>query len=92
MEELSDWRREIDEINFNILKELSKRKEIVKKIGEFKKNNNIEVLDSKREQEINNKLRAKAIEIGLNEDFIIDIFKMIISESKREQEIKCRMK
>ncbi len=49
--DLNDYRKEIDSIDEQIVSLFSKRMEIAKKIGEYKKKNGLEVLDSKREEE-----------------------------------------
>ena len=59
--------------------------EVSKKVGEYKKQNNISVLDAKREQEVYKKLSKSANKKGLDEKFVKKLFKLIIRQSKKEQ-------
>ncbi len=68
-----------------ILELLRKRMEVSKKVGEYKKQNNISVLDAKREQEVYKKLSKSANKKGLDEKFVKKLFKLIIRQSKKEQ-------
>lgn len=52
MTQLEIFRKEIDEINIKLIELFKKRMEISKKIGDFKKENNIPILDLNREKEI----------------------------------------
>ncbi len=51
-DELKELRKEIDELNKELLKILSTRGEIVKKIGQIKSKKGISLVDSDREDEI----------------------------------------
>jgi chorismate mutase len=44
MNELENYRKNIDELDKNLIEILAKRFEIVKKVGEYKKENNINSL------------------------------------------------
>jgi len=78
MNELKILRKKIDIINDELKKALIKRKKIVLKIREIKKENNIKTLDKKRENEIFEELELK-------DKYLIEIFKKIIEESRRIQ-------
>ncbi|MBQ3437141.1 MAG: chorismate mutase [Fusobacterium sp.] len=52
MTQLEIFRKEIDEINIKLIELFKKRMEISKKIGDFKKENDIPILDLNREKEI----------------------------------------
>lgn len=52
MKNLEDLRKQIDEIDDQILDFLIKRMEIVKKVGQLKKKNNIPVFDESRWQKV----------------------------------------
>ena len=79
-------RKEIDRIDNNIITLLSKRKGIVKKIADIKRQKNKPVIDNKREQEIINRLKKLSKEKGLDENFIESIYETIINYSRNEQE------
>ncbi|RLC36661.1 hypothetical protein DRH27_04900 [Candidatus Falkowbacteria bacterium] len=73
----------ISEIDKQIARLLTKRFEQVKKIGQYKKKNNIRTKDSKREtQVINNALKEKK----LDKKFVQDLYKVIFNQSYKLQE------
>lgn len=86
MMELEKLRTEIDELNHEILDLLNKRLEVVRKVGEYKKTNGLEVLDSVREEEIYNRLGKIADEKGIDKEFVRDVFEIIIKKARSEQE------
>ena len=52
MNELELLRKQIDEIDDEICKLFEKRMKVAKSIGDFKKENNMNVLDSSREEKV----------------------------------------
>ena len=87
-EKITEWRKEIDKINFELLDLLNKRIDIVKKIGKRKKQLGISIVDAKREKEIYEKLDKLADEKKLDRSFVREIFKRIIDEAVKEE--KCQ--
>ena len=85
VEKLNNYRKEISKINLQVLELLRKRMETSKKIGEYKKQNSLPVLDIRREQETYRKLKKSANEKGLDEKFVRKLFKLIIKQSRKEQ-------
>ncbi|MDP4177677.1 MAG: prephenate dehydratase [Bacillota bacterium] len=55
MEDISKLRDEIDDIDNKLTKLFEERMNIVKRVAEYKKNNNVPVLNSNREEEVINK-------------------------------------
>src|SRR3989338_9614051 len=84
MQDLEKLREEIDKIDDEILSQLSKRKSIAKEIAKIKKAMGKPVFDRRREQQLIKKLKSK--EKGLDENFIGSLYKIIIKNSKEEQE------
>jgi len=82
-EEIADWRQRIDSIDSEILKLLEERFEICKKIGEFKKENELPVEDVEREKQV---IEHKKQLSDLDDDFVEKLFELIMKESKRLQE------
>ncbi len=82
---LMDYREAIDKIDEDILIALCRRKEISELIGKFKEEKNIEIEDYEREKELLNNLKEKAKIWNLKKDFVEKIWKMIITESKKNQ-------
>lgn len=56
---INDLRKEIDEIDTLMQELFKKRLAVSKKIGEYKKENNLPIYDSKRENEILLRLKEK---------------------------------
>ncbi len=48
--DLEDYRKQIDQVNREIVKDISKRMNVVEEIGEYKKQNGMEVKDEGREE------------------------------------------
>jgi len=84
-EKLKEYRKNIDRIDKQIIGLLKKRFEISKKIGEYKKQNNLPVKNKKREKQLIEK-RIKSLEkTSLKPGFIKKIFKLILKESRKIQ-------
>jgi len=73
-----NYRKEVDKIDKEIVKYLFKRKQVVKKIFEIKD----KVYDPIREKEILNLITQDAIKLGLNKEFVKEIFLRILKDSK----------
>lgn len=82
---LSELREEIDKIDREIIGLLCKRLGIVESVASLKRETGIDIEDNEREEDIikNCKERGGG---KLDETFIEDIMRLIISESKRIQE------
>ena len=78
-------RKEIDRVDSQILKLIAKRMKAAKKIGIFKKKNNMKIVDLKREKELLSKISSKAKRLRLNNIFTTNLFKTIIKESRKQQ-------
>ncbi len=78
---LCDLRAVIDDVDNQILDLLEERITIIKQIGEYKKVNNISVLQNDRWISILSRMRRKGQAKGLNPDFISKVFKAIHSEA-----------
>ncbi len=83
---INKLRKEIDRIDNNIIELLSKRKGIVKKIADIKRQENKSIIDKEREQEIIHRLKKLSKEKGLDENFIGSVYGIIIDNSRNEQE------
>jgi len=80
-------RHEIDELDSDIMNLLSQRMKIADRIGEYKKANNIAILQNSRWQEILGTAIAQGTAKGLSEDFIKSLFKAVHQESINHQEM-----
>lgn len=84
-ETLECVREGIDTIDEEIIRLLVKRFALAAQAGRIKKADNKRIVDAKREREIIKKYKKLAQEQGLDEKFVQDFFRAIITESKRIQ-------
>jgi chorismate mutase len=85
VDELGEWRDGIDNIDNQLGKLLEERFDLCKKIGEYKKDNCLKITNNNREKEIINRICRNT---NLSEDFVKDLFGLIIGESKKIQRRK----
>jgi len=78
-------RKKINKIDRQIFELLEKRMDCVEKIGEFKRQNNLKIVDLKREDQI---IKNRIKETSLNSDFIKKIYRIIFNESYHSQKNK----
>lgn len=83
--QLEELRSIIDNIDEELLQTLSRRMAVVEKIGEYKRDNNVTILQLERWMEILKSRRFSGELIGLNEHFIKNIFELLHQESIRKQ-------
>jgi chorismate mutase len=84
-EDLSDLRKQIDELDDQLLELLAKRMRVSCEIGTFKKEHNMTVVQTGRYDEILNTRIAQAEAMNMNADFIRTILEAIHEESVRQQ-------
>lgn len=77
MNNLETLRKQINTIDEKILKLLAKRVSIVKKIGYYKKQNNLLALDKKRWNEVLKNALSKAESLNLSKKFIEKLLNLI---------------
>jgi len=85
MDKLKEFHLKIDEINSQILNLIVKRNQIVKKVFEYKKQNNLPIYNPKREKETYEKYMSCAKNKNLDKFFVHRLFKTIMEQSKKEQ-------
>lgn len=78
---LVKFRKEIDKIDEKIVKLFAKRFKVVGKIGKFKKENNIPVVDNDRFNKLLVKVKKTAIKNDISADFIEDVYNLIHEHS-----------
>ena len=84
-EDLSDLRRQIDELDDQLLELLAKRMRISCEIGTFKKEHNLTGVQTDRYDEILQKRIAQATSMSMNPDFMRVVLEAIHEESVRQQ-------
>lgn len=84
MNDLENYRNQINEIDSSLLELLDQRMKICQKVGEYKKKNNLQVLDVNREKILIEKLINLKDEnkIKLDDNFIINLWTIIMNFSK----------
>ncbi len=82
---LGELRQQIDVFDEHLLDLLEKRMKVAETIGQYKKANNITILQSTRWDEIINRVMSKTKAKGLSAEFIDTIFKAIHQESINHQ-------
>jgi chorismate mutase len=85
LDELGELRSIINILDDQLLVTLEQRMKVAEKIGRYKKKNNITILQSKRWEDIINKMLVKGAQKGLSKETINDIFKAIHQESIKRQ-------
>ena len=84
-ENIDQLRAKIDIIDENILYALGSRMKISRQIGEYKKNNNIAILQTSRWDKVLAKVVEQAKDYGIPEKCIVDIFNTIHEASVEVQ-------
>lgn len=83
--DLENLRKQIDNVDEKIISNLSKRAEIVRKIGKIKKKQNLSEFDQKRWQFILEKNIIKGEKIGLSRSFVKKVYQLIHQNSVKLQ-------
>ena len=84
-ENLTELRKQIDEIDINLIETLAKRMRISREIGTYKKEHQMPILQTTRYDEIINKRAQQGIELSMDGEFMKIVFEAIHSESVRQQ-------
>ena len=84
--QLDQLRKDIDLMDDELIHILASRMKVAREIGQYKKENNITILQSNRWKEILGKFVEKGANNKLSEDFITRVIKAIHDESISQQE------
>ena len=87
---LIQYRNQLDEIDKNLIRLLSERYSITDLVGEYKREQQIEVLDSERENRLLERVKNLAIEnkILVNQEdlnFLVELYESIMRHSRLRQ-------
>ncbi|MBN1157318.1 chorismate mutase [Candidatus Woesearchaeota archaeon] len=82
---IDELRKDIDRIDDTIIELLATRNAVSREIGRLKKKEGKDITDKQREIEIIKRLKEKAKEQDLDDMFIDEIYRIIMSKSKEEQ-------
>ncbi len=86
LEPIEDLRQQIDTLDDELLMLLGNRMKISDKIGEYKKANNISILQPSRWSEILEEAAKKGADLGLSKGFLAAVLSAIHQESINHQE------
>jgi len=78
-------RKQMEQVDEEILILLQKRMNISRQMGEYKKENNLPVPDSSRWEEAQETRKSKASELGLEEGLVVSLYDIIHQYSKKQQ-------
>lgn len=81
---LSQWRKQIEDLDVSILKQIAQRRQIVYKIAAFKKSNSLPIQDRGRESQLLQMMLTKA-PVDLPEEWVLDYFAFVVNHSKKDQ-------
>lgn len=84
-DKLSKFRKEIDQLDDKVIKVLGERMKVVEQIGEYKRDNNVTILQVSRWDEIIQQRSSLAKALGLDVDFTVKLLELIHNESIRKQ-------
>ncbi len=82
---LEELREEIDHLDQELYEIIASRMKIVDQIGYFKKDNNVTIFQKNRWKDMSNSRNELARNLGLNEEFMDEIFKIIHENSIKRQ-------
>lgn len=84
-EGIQNLRKQIDELDNELMNLLAKRMRVCREIGQYKKEHNMTVLQTNRYNEILDKRGAQGVLCGLSAKSVASIFETIHEESVRQQ-------
>ncbi|MFQ5920743.1 MAG: aminotransferase class I/II-fold pyridoxal phosphate-dependent enzyme [Nitrososphaerales archaeon] len=86
MDDLEPLRGEMREVTAEIMKQIKKRMEIAKRIGEVKSRKSLDVVDDKAEEDLRSFIMKICEQIGLEPDLAARLLNILMIESARVQE------
>jgi len=86
MDELEQYRKQVDRVDGLILKALAERAKICAAIGEVKKKRGIAIRDISRENEVYTSVKEKSVEFGLDPLQVEGVFREIVNMCSAVQE------
>ena len=81
-------RKVINQLDETIIASIAKRHEVSRQIGIYKEQQGIVVYDKKREDELHVYYASLSKKYGVDKDFVIEIFDLIIQQSRNIQKKK----
>ncbi len=85
MDELEQLRGEMREVTAEIMRQVKKRMEVARKIGDVKSKRGLDVVDERAEQDLRSFIMKICSEVGLGQDLGSRLLNILMSESARVQ-------
>jgi aspartate aminotransferase len=85
MDDLEKLRGEIRQVTIEIMKQVKRRMEIAKQIGEIKGKKGLDIVDEKAEDELRKAIVQLCSQIDLDADIGIRVLNMLLNESEKVQ-------
>jgi len=85
MNEIEQLRTQISQIDAKIIELIAKRQKTAKRIGDYKKKNNMQVVDNTREVLLREFHDTVCAEHNLSPTMVAKIFEILIEESRKVQ-------
>ena len=85
--DLKELRTNLDSVDKQILELLLKRKEIVLQVVEYKKQEKLPLKQPEREKQLFEERKAIAKGLGLDENFVESLFRLIVEDSLNTQNL-----
>lgn len=84
-ESLNELRSQIDKLDDRLLELLAHRMRVSREIGQYKKEHDMPVLQTRRYEELLTRRAAQAVEMGMDREFMRSVLQAIHEESIRQQ-------
>ncbi|MDD3892791.1 MAG: bifunctional 3-deoxy-7-phosphoheptulonate synthase/chorismate mutase type II [Bacteroidales bacterium] len=82
---LESLREKIDSLDLQLLELLSQRMEVIKKIGDYKLDNNVAIIQLRRWELMINRRVELGEKLGLDKEYVKDLLRLVHKESIRKQ-------
>ena len=93
MEKLLIFRKELDDIDDNLMEILGRRFAVCREVARYKAEVNIPMMQPGRVAEVKRRAGERALSAGLSEEFGLKLYELIVSEACRvEDEIIAQAK
>lgn len=86
MSDISAYRQQIDALDEEIIRALGERFDVVRKVGKFKADTGIAVMQPDRIEQIKNRCTLLGEQYGVRPGFLHDMYDLIIRESCQLEE------
>jgi chorismate mutase len=86
MDELEQYRKQVDRVDALILKALAERAKICVAIGQVKKKRGMAIRDVSRENDVYKSVKEKSVEFGLDPVQVEAVFREIVNMCSAVQE------